>query len=164
MDLLESLLYFLRTGRFSRETPEETVDRERQERLGRRGPPVGPVGTVFIFVFVIALIGKLIFEAVTDGTFEITIEGLVHGFGIVWFGLFALVVFLVLRKLYVWSHGDDTDTPRVGGAGCGMVVLVIAGIAGLLTLWIRHSTEKRLEEEVAMQARWFAHETTGLLI
>lgn len=78
---------------------------------------------------------------------------LLTGYAIAKLALPAILVIIVLRKLFIWRYGEPEQR-----SGCGVVVLAIALGLGLLALYIHHSYEATLqrEAEVAEASRKLA--------
>jgi hypothetical protein len=135
MNFLLALFRFFRTGSTHLETPEEYQTRRRDEALGRAPPRMGGIAMLFVGFVAIAVIIKLVVEALGGEAIDLDIRGLVKGYGVILFGAFVLVAIVAWVKLHRWRSGDtDDDKVDLGdNTGCGVVMLILVACVGLLT-------------------------------
>ena len=81
-----------------------------------------------------------------------SVHALLESFAIVSFALAAVVVIVLLRKLFLWRYGESTPLPTKP-MGCGTVVLALLLGAGLLTRHIRHGYDTSVEQQAAAKRK-----------
>lgn len=135
MKFFVKLWYFLRIGRTTPETWDEQRARER-----RKEPLIGGFKVILLAFVFLAIVAKLIIESLTGNSFDLSIEGLLTGFALMWCAAIVVFFIVILRILFIWRYGEPTQYGEFKpGGGCGTALLIIVGVAGLLTLYIRHS-------------------------
>src|SRR5690349_6282415 len=134
-------LWFLKTGRTHRQTWRE----ERDQQLGKRGPPIGGFAILFIAFCVLAIIVKLVLAA-SGNDFDLSASGLVQGYALLWIAAAVVLVIVIFRKLFLWRYGESSSDygELKPGGGCAVIVLCVVGAMGLLALYIQHSYESSL--------------------
>ena len=143
MNSFLKFLWFLMTGR----SRLETHDEKRLREQGKRGPPVRGIASLFILFCAVAIIVKLVLQAYAGKSFDLSIPGLVAGYTYLWVAAIVVFAIAILRKLFLWRYGESTQYGEFKpGGGCGVIVLCIAGLVGLLTWYVRHSYERSLEQ------------------
>lgn len=79
------------------------------------------------------------------------VHTLLESSAIAGFALAAVVVIVLLRKLFLWRYGESAPLP-VKPMGCGAVVLVVLLGAGLLMWQVRRSHDSSVEQQAAVAA------------
>jgi hypothetical protein len=152
MNILRALLRFIDWLFFGKTRKQLEEERRRAGFLGLRALFASLTGLIFIAVLLVAIVAKLVMEYATGDSFTLTLEGLLTADFIVVVVLAALVVLAVFRKLYEWRFGEEEAPLPTRPVGCGMVILVCIGLAGLFTLYIRHRYAASLESPASKNA------------